>query len=267
MSAPSIRFVWRRCARFMASTILLMAGLLGLTSTAFAITPVASALSETVPVLDPTESYGFVWAPMDLEDYPVLETMIHDLKDINTIFDLMDEGWIVIKVIAQFDQENQATIPLYSDVLLEVDSHGSGPGLSGSPYCGTKNPTDIGITSGVDRDSYAFYGGEWWDLENQLWEVRYFPNCRSYPCNRTSKGEAGYAMFVPDPPHDVPMYAYTLTDFYWKSGHNGVLNYWTTQDAWGWDKWTVGLWSGDSNIGYVHYSCAWDTNGLVLNWW
>lgn len=194
--------------------------------------------------LNPDDSYGFVWTVYDEADREIAEDLIANMTDVNDLVDLALDGAILVKELHRFDTDTDQTVALYRDVDLDNAGEGGQPGALGKG-CGM-SPSDIGVRSGVDRDSYRFDPGN-------HWEIRYYPGCGE--CSRFSKGYgAGRANKV-------------YTDFYWRSGHYGSLHHWTSQYARGSREWLVGLWVGDNTINFMQMSCTGGYNSLKLKWW
>lgn len=223
--------------------------LVACTIATFAASPYAAHASPLPDVsdvwLDPDDSYGFVWTVYDDADQALAEDLIANMADVNELVDLALDGMIVIRELHRFDTDTGQTIALYKDPLTNLlESHNGGPNVQ-RKGCRSSSPTDVGVRSGKDRDQYYFHN------TSEMWEVRYYPGCEQ--CWRTTKGTPSSQ-------------AYTWTDFYWRSGHDGALHYWNTQKT-RTRTWAVGLWTGDSSINYVHRSCAGGVAKLKLAWY
>lgn len=206
----------------------------------------ASSL-EGVGVLDPSLSYGFVISPFDASQTEHIKQAVAGVTDINILVDLALANELFLESLTLFDTEYDESIVLYAAE--------QGHPRTNDALCGDRPNTDIGVRSGSDHDYYNWFV-KW---TSYMWEVRYFPAAPLYPYSRFAVGSAKWTRLN-------HIAVEVSTDFYWRSGHNGPLHYWTTQEAWGWKQWLVGLYAGDSSINFVQRSCTWFNQEQWLEW-
>lgn len=196
-------------------------------------------------VLDPTSSYGVVWETVNINEEELVSAEVEAIDNINTFFDLEDDGLIVIGSIHEFTRDGQTELVYESG--FDIATMPTSPRVNGS-RC-SDNPNERPYVVDDNASLKLTYGyGSWM----QSHDIEYYPNCNSYPCTRYAKGGSGW------PVQDV------WTDFSWRSG-TGSYNYWTTQ-VYPW-TWIVSLYSGDRSINYLERTCAQVYTTLYFNWW
>ncbi len=215
---------------------------LALCALIFAPTAGVSASIDQFRDLDPSASYGVIWAPVELDEYAEVRAATEEIDDINAFFDMENEGLIVVASITRFDR-NQAT--LVYDGGFETEEVG-GPGMQAVRSCFYPIASTVSNEGVSSRTIYP--------SARKSYDVEYAPKCPSYPCNRTAKGWTGLNM------------PGVSTDFFWRSNWN-AFNYWTTKNTtglgWGW---SVTLYSGDRTINYMERSCTSENSHIYLSW-